>query len=169
MAIEIERKFLISRDDWRRLVTETKRIRQGYLGRDDSFFTRIRITDEQRATLTLKSSRAELSRLEFEYPIPLADAEQLLFHCRGHVIAKVRHLVPWHGLVWEIDLFTEDNAGLIIAEIELASEAQQLDLPGWIGDEITGQKRYSNSWLVDHPFTSWSVDEREYDNDVARI
>jgi adenylate cyclase len=157
MAIEIERKFLISRDDWRRLVTETKRIRQGYLGRDDSFSIRIRITDKRHGTLTVKSSQVELSRLEFEYSIPLADAEQLLSQCRGHIIAKVRHLVPWQGLVWEIDLFTGYNAGLIIAEIELASEAQQLDLPGWIGDEITGQKRYSNSWLVDHPFTSWSA------------
>jgi adenylate cyclase len=90
-----------------------------------------------------------------------------LSSCRGHIIAKARHLVPWRGLVWEIDVFEGENAGLIIAEIELASDAQQLSLPGWIGDEITGRKRYSNNWLVDHPFASLELGRPGHGVDVA--
>ncbi|MBX2805701.1 MAG: CYTH domain-containing protein [Hyphomicrobiales bacterium] len=157
MAIEIERKFLVRNDDWRKLVTKTKQIHQGYLASDDRLSVRVRTVDDQRALLTIKSSKAALSRSEFEYPIPLDDAAQLLAQCQGHPIEKIRHVVPWHGLEWEIDLFSGANDGLVVAEIELQSVDQQVELPGWIGEEVTGQDRYSNNGLSVHPFTLWSA------------
>jgi adenylate cyclase len=156
MAIEIERKFLLCNDDWRKLVVRTKHICQGYLGCEGGLSTRVRIVDNCHAKLAVKSGRASLRRLEFEYPIPLADAEQLLSLRHGELIIKVRHIVPWHGLTWEIDEFQGNNAGLVIAEIELDHETQSLELPHWVGAEITGQVTYYNSSLAVRPFRSWT-------------
>lgn len=158
MPIEIERKFLVRSDAWRDLVIRQVHIRQGYLGIDGGFSTRIRILDSSRSTLTIKSSRAGLQRLEFEYPIPHADAEQLLSLRQAAVIEKVRHIVPWRELTWEIDVFAGDNAGLVVAEIELDDEAQQFEKPRWIGAEITGQAQYYNSRLVRYPFRLWAAE-----------
>src|SRR6478672_4030520 len=118
MAIEIERKFLLRSDDWRPLVTGRVRLRQAYLAQDGGLSTRIRIVDTSSATLTIKSRKAGLRRLEYEFPIPLGDAEALLALRQGASVEKVRHHVPWHGLLWEIDVFEGDNTGLVIAEIE---------------------------------------------------
>ncbi len=160
MPIEIERKFLVRNDNWRALSIEERHICQAYLSGDGSFSTRIRIVDESQATLTIKSSKAGLRRLEFEYPIPLADAQQLLMLRRGALILKTRHIVPWQGHTWEIDVFEGDNAGLVIAEIEVDDEKQRFDLPDWIGPEITGQARYYNSSLVEWPFRLWQPASR---------
>ena len=110
------------------------------------------------STLTIKSRKAGLRRLEFEYPIPLPDAETLLGLCQGAKIEKVRHIVPWQALRWEIDVFEGDNSGLVIAEIELPQETQAFDMPTWLGPEITGQERYYNSSLVRRPFRAWTAE-----------
>jgi adenylate cyclase len=157
MAMEIERKFLVRNGDWRKAVARTKVICQGYLDRNENFSTRIRILDNSTATLTIKSSRAGLRRLEFEYTIPLADAEQLLELRRGALVVKRRHIVLSQGGEWEIDVFEGDNAGLVIAEIELHHEAQRVDLPNWLGAEITGQSQYYNSSLAERPFRTWKT------------
>ena len=167
MAVEIERKFLVRNDDWRKLAVRTKHICQGYLGREGGLSTRVRIVDNRDAKLTVKSGRASLRRLEFEYPIPLADAEQLLSLRHGELISKVRHIVPWQGLTWEIDEFQGDNAGLVIAEIELDHETQSLDLPHWTGAEITGQAAYYNSSLAVRDFQSWNSQRGKGDQSTS--
>lgn len=156
MAIEIERKFLLRSNAWRSLVSGRVRLRQAYLAQDGGFSTRIRIVDTSSATLTIKSRKAGLRRLEYEFPIPLADAEALLSLRQGASIDKVRHHVPWQGLTWEIDVFEGENAGLVIAEIELGHEHQQFEMPAWIGAEITGEERYYNSRLAKQPFRMWT-------------
>jgi adenylate cyclase len=155
MAMEIERKFQVCNDGWRAAVTRTQHISQGYLDRNQTLSTRIRVVDKTAATLTIKSGRAGLRRLEFEYAIPPDDAEQLLKLRRGALVQKTRHIVPWHGLTWEIDVFEGDNAGLVIAEIELDHETQRFQLPPWLGVEITGQPQYYNSSLSEWPYLAW--------------
>jgi adenylate cyclase len=155
MAIEIERKFLLRSSAWRSLVNGRVRLRQAYLAQDSGLSTRIRIVDTSSATLTIKSRKAGLRRLEYEFPIPLADAEALLSLRQGASIEKVRHHVPWQGLTWEIDVFEGENAGLVIAEIELGHEQQQFEMPAWVGAEVTGDERYYNSRLAKQPFRVW--------------
>jgi adenylate cyclase len=155
MSFEIERKFLISSDGWQEHVTSRKSIRQAYLSSAGKASIRVRIVDDHAATLTIKSRPVDLRRLELEYPIPILEAEALLPLRQGSIIEKVRHVVPCGDLNWEIDVFTGDNAGLIIAEIELQHEHQHVDLPDWIGAEVTGQPQYYNSALVQHPFRAW--------------
>ena len=152
MPMEIERKFLIRDDGWQAAAVRARHIRQGYLQQSEAVSIRIRIVDDDVARLTIKSSAAGLSRQEFEYDIPLADAGQLLPLCQGTLIVKTRHEVPWEGLTWEIDVFEEENAGLIIAEVELEAENQSVRLPPWLGTEITGNPRYYNSRLAAEPF-----------------
>ena len=158
MPVEIERRFLVSKDGWQGSVNRTKSVCQAYLSQNGCFTARVRIVDGETATLTIKSSRAGLSRLEFEYAIPIEDAEQLMLLGQGRIIEKRRHLVTVDGLVWEIDVFEGANAGLVLAEIELSSESQELKLPPWIGVEVTEDSRYYNSNLSLHPFESWSDD-----------
>ncbi len=156
MAMEIERKFLVRNDDWRQSVTHSRHICQGYLDGNGTLAIRIRILDKSSARLTIKSAEPGIQRSEFEYPIPLADAEQLLELRRGALIVKTRHIVPWQGAEWEIDVFEGKNAGLVIAEIELEDEAAHFERPDWLGDEITEDARYYNASLVERPFTAWS-------------
>jgi adenylate cyclase len=156
MAIEIERKFLVVGDGWRDLVGSRSRIRQGYLSREGRASVRVRVVDEARAYLTIKAARSRISRHEFEYEIPAADGMALLAFCAGHLIDKVRHRVEVGGMPWEVDMFEGDNAGLVIAEIELASESDELELPGWVGAEITEDPRYYNAALARMPFSRWS-------------
>ncbi len=155
MAFEIERKFLVCGADWQRLVTGRTRIRQAYLPADAGLSMRVRVKNDEYATLTLKSRETQLRRLEFEYPIPTADAEALMGLRRGAVIEKIRHTIPWQGLMWEVDVFAGDNAGLVIAEIELRHEHQHFASPRWLGEEVTGQSRYYNRALSQQPFSSW--------------
>jgi adenylate cyclase len=156
MSFEIERKFLVSDDGWQQHVTGRRSIRQAYLATAGKASIRVRIVGEHTATLTIKSRPVDLRRLELEYPIPVLEAEALLPLRQGAIIEKVRHLVPWGDLTWEIDVFAGENAGLIIAEVELQHQQQHVVLPDWIGQEVTGQPQFYNSALVQHPFSAWS-------------
>lgn len=155
MPVEIERKFLVSTDGWQASIVGSKHVSQAYLTHNGGFTTRVRVVDGDSATLTIKSSRAGLSRLEFEYAIPIEDAAQLMNLGNGVKIEKRRHLVDVDGMIWEIDVFEGANAGLVLAEIELASESQALTLPPWIGAEVTDDSRYYNSNLTQQPYGTW--------------
>src|SRR5688572_25204214 len=136
MSFEIERKFLVRDDGWRESVTEQASIRQAYLASDGKASVRVRIRGESSATLSIKSRPVDLRRLELEYPIPVLEAEALMQLRHGAVIEKVRHLVPRGDVVWEIDVFSGENSGLVIAEVELRREDQRVELPDWIGAEV---------------------------------
>lgn len=156
MAIEIERKFLLASDDWRGAVVRSQRLRQGYLvPPGGTASVRVRIAGE-RAELNIKAAVLGRSRTEYEYPIPLADAEQMLDGlCVGRV-DKTRHLVECAGWHWEIDEFEGDNAGLVVAEIELPSADAAFPRPHWLGEEVTEQARYYNHALAQTPYRHWS-------------
>ncbi len=155
MPIEIERKFLVQTEDWRTAANARRKFKQFYLAIDQRSNVRIRIEDGVGAWLTVKSAQSGATRSEFEYPIPIEDAEQMTAMAVGAVIAKVRHIVPFAGLDWEVDEFAGDNEGLVIAEVELASQDQSLELPRWVGQEVTNDKRYYNASLAETPFKKW--------------
>ncbi|HZT49812.1 MAG TPA: CYTH domain-containing protein [Hyphomicrobiaceae bacterium] len=155
MSFEIERKFLVAGDGWRAQVKDRIALRQAYLTFDGKASIRVRIRDNDGATLTIKSRGAERRRLELEYPVPVLEAEALIALRRGSVIEKVRHLVPHAGATWEVDVFDGENSGLVIAEIELRDEHQIVELPPWVGPEVTGQPQYYNSSLAQRPYRSW--------------
>lgn len=175
MALEIERKFLIVGDAWRPGVVRSTRYRQGYLASGSGpqpVTVRVR-TSGDAAFLTVKgpSDATGLARAEFEYPIPVADAEQLLTTlCVGPVIDKTRHLVPagesggsketGEPLIWEIDEFHGANAPLIVAEIELPSADHPFKRPPWLGREVTADVRYRNAYLSAHPYSTWPPGSR---------
>lgn len=161
MNFEIERKFLVRGDAWRKLVVSQHSIRQAYLDANPKVSVRVRIKDNSTATLTLKSSPASLRRLELEYPIPTLEAEALMPLRQGAVVEKVRHIVPHGALAWEIDEFSGDNTGLLIAEIEIPDEHHRIELPQWIGPEITGQRQYYNGSLALRPFALWAPSDKE--------
>nr|WP_315233862.1 CYTH domain-containing protein [uncultured Albidiferax sp.] len=152
MAIEIERKFLVTGSDWRQGAGTV--FSQGYLNRDKQRTVRVRIAGAQ-GFLTIKGANRGATRAEFEYEIPLADAEQLLALCEGPIIQKVRRVLVHAGSTWEVDEFEGLNAGLVVAEIELASEDQQFERPAWLGCEVTDDARYFNSSLATTPFSAW--------------
>jgi len=154
MGTEIERKFVPRDDSWRHLARGV-RYRQGYLSVDSERTVRVRTVGD-RGFLTVKGKTVGASRLEFEYPVPLDDAEQMLdLLCQGPLIEKTRYNIPHRGLTWEVDEFEGDNAGLVIAEVELTSEDQALELPDWIGEEVTGDPRYYNANLITNPYKHW--------------
>ena len=154
MGVEIERKFLLAGDAWRGL-GQPVLLRQGYLSSARERVVRVRIEGEQ-AMLTIKGANVGATRGEWEYPIPLADAVELLDGlCEQPLIEKVRHRIEHAGMVWEVDEFLGANAGLIVAEIELASEDQPFEKPEWIGAEVSGDARYYNANLIRHPFSQW--------------
>jgi adenylate cyclase len=155
MALEIERKFLVLDDSWREGVVKTRVLRQGYLMKNGFLSIRIRIDGTESATLTIKTAEPGITRHEFEYPIPVADAEHLLLRRVGAVIDKVRHIVPRGPHTWEIDVFEGANAGLIVAEVELSHANEQLDHPPWLGPEVTDDRRYFNADLARLPYSSW--------------
>jgi adenylate cyclase len=159
MGFEIERKFLVSSNDWQRLATRQISLRQAYLAANGKSSIRIRIKGDGSATLTVKSRPVDLRRLELEYDIPVLEAEALMQLRQGAIVEKVRHVIPCGDLVWEVDVFSGDNYGLVIAEVELQHERQPIELPPWVGAEITGQPQYYNSSLVQRPFSSWSQAE----------
>ena len=145
MAKEIERKFLVNLDKIEEL-GQGHDIFQGFIPTTDNTVVRARITGHK-AYLTLKGESSGISRSEFEYEIPLEDAKQIMAElCTGTVIEKTRYAISHSGHTWELDIFRGDNAGLVVAEIELSREDEQFDLPDWVAEEVTGQARYFNAW-----------------------
>lgn len=154
MGIEIERKFLVAGEGWRVQAASQTHFSQGYLSRDPARTVRVRIAGDA-AFLTIKGATTGATRAEFEYPLPVADAQQLLALCDGPVVEKIRHLCPHEGMTWEVDEFLGANAGLLVAEIELESEGQPFARPAWLGAEVTGDGRYVNANLAVRPYSSW--------------
>ena len=156
MGIEIERKFLVRGEAWRQACGkgQGRHLCQAYLNRDPGRTVRVRIDGEQ-GFLTIKGRSVGATRSEFEYAIPLGDAQALLALADGPLVEKLRHRVPMGDLVWEIDEFLGSNAGLVVAEIELPSEAHPFEHPDWLGEEVTQDPRYFNSALAARPYASW--------------
>jgi CYTH domain-containing protein len=157
MGIEIERKFLVDHDKWRAFAKpEGKYYRQGYIFSDPTRTVRVRIANGC-GYLTLKGGRqGKMSRSEFEYEIPVADAEEMLNTLAQNGTEKTRYCIPAGDFVWEVDEFAGDNEGLIVAEIELDNEEDEFDIPEWITEEVTEDHRYANSSLAVHPFKDWT-------------
>jgi CYTH domain-containing protein len=154
MAQEIERKFLLRTEGWRGLAPGRVYV-QGYLAGNEACSVRVRIA-ENTASLAIKSATAGACRREFEYPLPLADAQQMLDLLAGKpLIEKTRYTIEYKGFYWEIDEFHGNNQGLIVAEIELEREDQAFEKPAWIGEEVTGDPRYYNANLARVPYCAW--------------
>ena len=147
MGVEIERKFLVVGDGWRQQVTKATLFRQGYLSTNAKATVRVRSRDDSTAHLTLKGKLSGTRRAEYEYPIPIEDARELLAMAAPHVIEKTRHLVPAGQLTWEVDVFAGHLTGLVMAEIELSHEDQVFERPDWLGAEVTEDARYYNASL----------------------
>ncbi len=161
MPIEIERKFLVTDDRWRAAAHKVVPMAQGYINdqaaMDDGAqraSVRVRIAGDQ-AFLNLKSREAGHTRQEFDYPVPLADGRALLALCAGGIVEKRRHYVDHGGHLWEVDEFLGENAGLVVAEIELEAADERFDRPGWLGAEVTDDVRYYNLALASRPFSHW--------------
>ncbi|MFT3792461.1 MAG: CYTH domain-containing protein [Rudaea sp.] len=167
MGVEIERKFLVASDAWRARATKSVRMVQGYLidaglvqaqaGTRCSL--RVRVGGNA-AWLNIKSATLGVERQEYDYPIPVADAERMLREFCNGVVEKVRHYVPHAGLTFEVDEFLGDNAGLVVAEVELQSADQAIAKPEWLGREVTDHSRYYNLNLLQYPYSRWSERER---------
>ncbi|MCM0082428.1 CYTH domain-containing protein [Geomonas sp. Red32] len=154
MAKEIERKFLVTGDEWREGAAAIH-TRQGYLSSGPECTVRVRLQGEK-AFLTIKGKTQGVSRDEYEYPIPPEDAAEMLDNlCPSPQVEKNRYHVTYAGIQWEVDEFLADNAGLIVAEVELESEDQQVELPPWAGEEVSHDPKYRNVSLVRHPFSTW--------------
>lgn len=161
MGIEIERKFLVAGDAWREAAHDVVPMAQGYINDsaamergEQKASVRVRIQGSE-AYLNLKSRELGHTRQEFDYPIPVEDARALLALCVGGRIDKRRHLVRHAGHLWEVDEFLGDNAGLVVAEIELDHADEAFERPGWLGAEVTDDPRYYNLALASHPYRSW--------------
>ncbi|MDQ7826728.1 MAG: CYTH domain-containing protein [Candidatus Eremiobacteraeota bacterium] len=155
MGKEIERKFLVNGDDWRSLA-EGVPYRQGYLSTVRERTVRVRTVGDE-GFLTIKGLTTGVSRPEYEYPIPGAEANELLTNlCEKPLIEKNRYKIARGGVTWEIDEFSGENEGLIIAEVELHDEHQSLEIPPWIGEEVSGDPRYFNSNLTKNPYRNWN-------------
>jgi adenylate cyclase len=156
MGTEPERKFLLANDDWKSAVTATYEITQAYLSKDPSRVVRIRSKGDH-AYITVKGRAPEgtIDTPEFEYEIPKSDLPGLMALCLPGAITKTRHIVPFGGKNWEVDVFSGANTGLILAEIELNHGKEAFDLPPWAGTEITDDKRYSNAALSENPYSGW--------------
>lgn len=156
MAKEIERKFLIDLEKIGSLEDGTV-MKQGYITTKDKTVVRVRLVGEK-AYLTLKGENTGISRIEFEYEIPVIDAQEIMTElCNGPVVEKTRYLVVNYGHAWEVDIFHGDNDGLVVAEIELGSEAEKFELPHWVTEEVSGDAKYYNSSLLDKPFKNWTL------------
>ncbi len=151
MAKEIERKFLVAGGEWRKQVTRSMAFRQAYVASMEDRSVRVRIVDRRDATLTVKIGASALVRDEYEYAIPLEDAEELMQSAPGVVIEKTRHTVEHGGFTWEIDVFEGQYEGLVVAEVEMHNENADPDLPAWLGREVTGDRRFSNQSLAMDP------------------
>ncbi|MEZ5536205.1 MAG: CYTH domain-containing protein [Thiolinea sp.] len=161
MATEIEHKFLLINNDWRELVIRSVSYRQGYLSNNKSASVRIRIAGDT-ANINVKGMTIGLQRPEYEYPISLSDAHEMLDQlCQRPLIEKTRHFVEYGGKIWEIDEFQGDNAGLVVAEVELGQVGEEFDIPAWAGQDVSGVERYYNVALVRYPYTQWTEEERK--------
>jgi adenylate cyclase len=159
MPREIERKFLVKNDEWRRLAQRSRRMSQGYLASGGRVSVRVRIAGDE-AWLNMKAGGLVAARQEYEYPLPLDEASELLALADGPLIDKTRHYVEHAGMTWEVDEFHGDNVGLIVAELELSREDERFSIPSWIGLEVTQLARYYNVCLVKHPYRAWTETER---------
>lgn len=155
MGTEIEHKFLIRDERWRQQTTRSVRMRQGYLTSDERCSVRVRVAGDQ-GFLNVKSGTLGIQRSEYEYPIPLAEAEEILDTlCEKPVLEKTRHYVPVGEHCWEVDEFAGANAGLIVAEVELSRPDEPFERPDWAGEDVSGDPRYYNSRLARQPYTTW--------------
>jgi adenylate cyclase len=155
MATEIERKFLLRDDGWRAEADDGEAICQGYLAGSEKSSIRVRVAGDK-ANLNIKSAKLDVTRQEYEYDIPLAEANELLNTlCEGPLIEKIRYHVRHGNHLWEVDVFGGDNDGLVVAEIELASTEEAFEKPDWLGEEVSNDKRYYNVCLVKHPYKDW--------------
>ena len=155
MPVEIERKFLLVNDSWRDEVVRSSRIRQGYLGKIDKASVRVRIQGNK-ANINVKSATLGIKRLEYEYEIPLEEAEELLDQlCNQPQIDKTRFIVKRGNHIWEIDEFYGDNEGLLVAEIELGREDETFEKPEWAGEDVSEDSRYYNVNLIKMPYNQW--------------
>ncbi|MEH3111940.1 CYTH domain-containing protein [Pedobacter terrae] len=155
MGKEIERKFLIHQPKWDNLTKpKGKLLRQGYLLTDQAKTIRVRAT-ENKGFLTIKGKTIGATRLEYEYEIPVSEASELLDNFSVSELSKTRYEIEFNGKLWEVDVFTGDNEGLIVAEIELEREDETFDLPDWIDKEVTEEERYYNANLTVRPFKDW--------------
>lgn len=155
MATEIERKFLLKGDEWRVLAKGTV-YRQGYLSTKKGCSVRVRLVGD-RGYLTIKGLTEGFSRAEYEYPIPAKDAQEMLDNlCDRPLIEKTRYKIEYAGLIWEVDEFAGENQGLTLAEVELTDKNQIIELPDWIGKEVSDDARYFNVNLVQYPYSQWS-------------
>lgn len=154
MALEIERKYLIDLEKISPLENGI-RIKQGYLSTDKNAVVRVRVKNDK-AYLTIKGSNSGIARLEFEYEIPLDEANEMLEKlCQKPVIDKTRYLINYENHTWEVDIFYGDNEGLVVAEVELSSEDEHINLPSWVKEEVSHDDRYFNSNLMKLPFKDW--------------
>lgn len=154
MSVEIERRFLLKNDGWRRIASAPQTLQQGYLSVEKERTIRVRIIDDQ-AWLTLKGYISDVSRSEFEYEIPLAHAQTMMATMCPFKMEKRRYRVEFEGFLYEIDEYFGDNAPLIVAEIELPSEDATFTRPDWLGEEITSDGKFTNAYLSKHPYATW--------------
>jgi adenylate cyclase len=155
MGVEIERKFLVDHEKWQEVIKPPgTHYRQGYLLNDDQRTIRVRVTDKQ-GYITLKGATTGITRKEYEYKIPIEDGIELLDDFAASEVEKIRYRIHFAGKLWEVDEFSGDNKGLIMAEIELQDESEKFELPGWVTGEVSGDKRYYNSYLSTHPYKKW--------------
>ena len=152
---EIERKFLVAGDSWREGADRGEELRQAYLAATDRVSVRVRIIDNARAVITIKSAQPGLARQEYEYAIPVPDALAMADMRLGSLLQKTRFRSVHAGRTWEVDVYSGENIGLVIAEVELDSEDAAVDLPRWVGREVTGEERYYASRLAVRPFSGW--------------
>lgn len=153
MAIEIERKFLVRSEAWRDQAVASIPMRQAYLG-GERCSVRVRIAGDA-AWINLKSRDAGILRLEYEYPIPRTDAAEIVERLAGSAVVKVRHHVPVGGVLFEVDVFDGDNAGLVLAEVELPAVDAAFPRPSWLGEEVSDDPRYTNLSLAEYPYCRW--------------
>ncbi len=160
MDIEIERRFLVLGEEWKKISEDSQQLRQGYLATDiNSWNIRIRILGEEKAWLTLKTKTKSLANNEFEYEIPLDDAEKI-WRMTSERIYKTRYCLNFSNKKWVIDAFQKQNHPLIIAEIELQSEEEIIEIPKWCIEEITGQYQWSNASLAKSPINIFPIEDR---------
>lgn len=151
--LEIERKFIVDKKKWNPKGAG-KSISQGYLSVDSERTVRVRISGDE-AFLTIKGKSSGISRTELEYKVPVEEAKVLMTMCLDFIVEKTRYTDKIGSLIWEIDVFKGENEGLVLAEVELESENQHVDLPDWIEKEVSDDYRFFNSWLSQNPFSGW--------------
>lgn len=155
MGVEIERKFLVHAEIWQAMKKPAgKNIQQGYISQNPKATVRVRIADAE-AFITIKSAGNGISRSEYEYQIPVKDAEEMLHNLAKSELAKIRYEILFGNKLWQIDEFLSKNKGLILAEIELKNEAEKFSKPDFIAEEVTGDPRYYNAYLAEHPYSLW--------------